>query len=152
MTASIADTPPSKTNLNAKNPTISAAMIPNILALPDGRRAMAKLVSQRLATPITSPSRVRSPPALHASVTGGIEISTVARPPRATNPITPTLKRPAKPHCKFTPKDMMALISPILRINKALFQLCKKPVNRMSNAIAANRKMFLYCAINRPFL
>ena len=44
------------------------------------------------------PDRIRIPPALHAPSTGGIEISTVAKPPSATNPMIPTLKRPAKPH------------------------------------------------------
>ena len=74
-------------------------------------------------TPKTSAIIIRVPPTDQASYTGGAETKTVAKPPNATNPIIPTLKSPAKPHCRFTPSDIIALIRPIFKISSAVFQL-----------------------------
>ena len=52
-----------------------------------------------------------------------VDTKTAAKPPNATNPIIPTLKSPAKPHCKLTLRDIIALINPIFKISNAVFQL-----------------------------
>jgi len=96
-----------------------------------------------VAAPSASPSSTRTPPAAQASVVGGIEMITVARPPSATNPMTPTLNSPAKPHCRFTPSAMTALISPKFRINSAEFQLCTTPVPMISTATRMNSAVAL---------
>ena len=79
---------------------------------------------------------------VHAPAVGAVETNTVARPPRATNPITPTLKSPANPHCRFTPSDMMAEINPMFSMSNAVFQLCVKPVIRIIAPTMAKSRVF----------
>jgi len=76
-----------------------------------------------------------NPPADHASVTGGTEITIVAKPPMAKKPITPKLIRPEYPHCMLTPIDITAEIKQRLRMARATPQDCKNPTMIRSSAI-----------------
>ena len=62
--------------------------------------------------------------------------STVASPPNATKPMTPTLNSPAKPHCRFTPSAMTAETSAMLRMPSAVFQ---DPEKIQTSVVASSR-------------
>ena len=85
--------------------------------------------------------------AAQASVVGGMDTSTVASPPSATKPMTPTLKSPAKPHCRLSPSDMIAEMSPMFRIRSAVDQLWANPVSRISPATKANMAVFFIISL-----
>ena len=131
---------------------MSVARTANVRLRPLGMILNRAAAAATVIMPSSNPKITLMPPADQASSTGAIEINTVARPPSATNPIIPTLKSPAKPHCRFTPSAMIALIKPMFKMSNAVFQLLIKPVMTINPATIAKSAMFLNCCIRTPFL
>ena len=120
--ASTASTFGSKTARYKKNPPIRTARKESVLFRPGAICLRMIMAATIVAAPISRAATMPKPPADHVPGVTGLPIRTAARPPSATNPMMPTLNRPANPHCRFTPRAMMAEINPIFRTVSAVFQ------------------------------
>ena len=83
------------------------------------------------------------PPVLHASSTGGIDVTTAATPPRATNPTVPIENSPAYPHWMFTPRAIIADNKHKFKRPNATFQLWLNPTMIKNKKIIPKSEMFL---------
>ena len=111
-----------------KKPMTKTAITESARSVPGAIRFISMTAATTVAAPSASAPRMAKPPVDQAPSVGGMETSTAAKPPSATNPMTPTLNSPAKPHCRFTPSAMIEEIRPMAMISRAEFQLCAKPV------------------------
>ena len=88
---------------------------------PGTMRLRMTIASTIVAAPISKAITIPKPPADQVPGVTGFPISTAAKPPSATKPMIPTLNKPAKPHCRFTPNAITAEINPMFRTVRAVF-------------------------------